>query len=403
MSSLSGQAARHRRDLTAQGLRARRQARAALGTDSTTGTSTGTSTGCGTETGGTTDLRTLDGELAILGGVIRDRLGDPATDLSREAIVALSQALHDLHQVRFSVHDHLNYERVRRLDALDHGLAGLRAVTDQDKLLHTVCEAAAEMCGFDRVMLSRVEDGIWRPWRSYAREVGPPEEAFIAWLRAVPEIRLSRMLLESEMLRRRQPVIVADATRDPRVFVPLARAADQTSYVAAPIVSGGRVIGLLHADNRDGDVVELDKEILGFFTIGFAQILERSVLLARLHDQRAQVMTLMRSVEAVLDELTFSEIELATRAETTVASVARPIRPVATERPPMADGLLTAREREVLALMATGATNDRIAQRLVIATDTVKSHVKQILRKLEVENRAEAISQYLRMTIGARD
>jgi DNA-binding NarL/FixJ family response regulator len=58
---------------------------------------------------------------------------------------------------------------------------------------------------------------------------------------------------------------------------------------------------------------------------------------------------------------------------------------------------------EVLALMATGATNDRIAQKLVIGTQTVKSHVKQVLRKLRVENRAEAISQYLRLTIGARD
>jgi DNA-binding NarL/FixJ family response regulator len=64
---------------------------------------------------------------------------------------------------------------------------------------------------------------------------------------------------------------------------------------------------------------------------------------------------------------------------------------------------LSPREREVLALMATGATNERIAQRLVIATSTVKSHVKQILRKLRVENRAEAISQYLRLTIGARE
>ncbi|WP_141013653.1 response regulator transcription factor [Nocardioides sambongensis] len=53
--------------------------------------------------------------------------------------------------------------------------------------------------------------------------------------------------------------------------------------------------------------------------------------------------------------------------------------------------------------MATGATNDRIAQALVIATGTVKSHVKQVLRKLRVENRAEAISQYLRLTIGSRE
>ena len=45
------------------------------------------------------------------------------------------------------------------------------------------------------------------------------------------------------------------------------------------------------------------------------------------------------------------------------------------------------------------ATNDRIAERLVISSDTVKSHVKHILRKLRAENRAEAIAQYLRVTL----
>ncbi len=36
----------------------------------------------------------------------------------------------------------------------------------------------------------------------------------------------------------------------------------------------------------------------------------------------------------------------------------------------------------------------------MITNGTVKSHVKRILRKLGAENRAEAISQYLRLTIG---
>jgi len=38
-----------------------------------------------------------------------------------------------------------------------------------------------------------------------------------------------------------------------------------------------------------------------------------------------------------------------------------------------------------------------IAARLVVSEGTVKSHVKQILRKLAVANRAEAVSVYLRM------
>jgi LuxR family transcriptional regulator, regulator of acetate metabolism len=350
-----------------------------------------------------TDVRTLDGQLAILGGLMRERLRDSDQVLDRHEIVVLSQALHDVHTVRFGIHDHLGYERLRRLDQLDRGWSQLRRVVDQDALLEIACESAAESCGFDRVMLSRVDDDEWRPWRSFAKRHGEPERMFRHWMRKVPRIHLSHMMLESEMVRRREPAIVLDGLGDSRVYAPLAEASGLTSYVAAPIVSGDRVIGLLHADYHQADVVELDRDILWFFAIGFAQIFERAVLLARLRDQRAEVMQLMKTVESVLDDLATTEVELATREQTTSLAVSRPVRPALIERPVVLETLLTSREREVLALMATGATNERIAQRLVIATSTVKSHVKQILRKLRVENRAEAISQYLRLTIGARE
>ncbi len=52
---------------------------------------------------------------------------------------------------------------------------------------------------------------------------------------------------------------------------------------------------------------------------------------------------------------------------------------------------LTAREREVLELIATGLTNDEMAERLVLGAGTVKTHVNHIFLKLEVRNRAEAV------------
>jgi DNA-binding NarL/FixJ family response regulator len=60
------------------------------------------------------------------------------------------------------------------------------------------------------------------------------------------------------------------------------------------------------------------------------------------------------------------------------------------------EDLLSRRELEVLALIAEGATNAEIAERLVIATTTVQSHVKSILSKLEVRNRTQAAARYLR-------
>jgi DNA-binding NarL/FixJ family response regulator len=53
---------------------------------------------------------------------------------------------------------------------------------------------------------------------------------------------------------------------------------------------------------------------------------------------------------------------------------------------------LTAREREVLRLIALGKGNASIAQRLVLSPKTVRNHVSHIFRKLRVADRAEAIA-----------
>jgi len=54
---------------------------------------------------------------------------------------------------------------------------------------------------------------------------------------------------------------------------------------------------------------------------------------------------------------------------------------------------LSARELEVLALLARGASNDEIAQKFVIATSTAKKHVHHILEKLEVSSRSKAVNR----------
>ena len=62
---------------------------------------------------------------------------------------------------------------------------------------------------------------------------------------------------------------------------------------------------------------------------------------------------------------------------------------------PQADSL-TAREQEVLKLMADGLTNADIAERLVIGVATVKTHVSSIIAKLGVSTRTEATALAIR-------
>jgi two-component system response regulator DesR len=58
---------------------------------------------------------------------------------------------------------------------------------------------------------------------------------------------------------------------------------------------------------------------------------------------------------------------------------------------------LSAREREVLTLMAGGATNREIAERLYLSPHTVKDHTSSLYRKLEVRNRTEAVQRAERL------
>jgi DNA-binding NarL/FixJ family response regulator len=65
-------------------------------------------------------------------------------------------------------------------------------------------------------------------------------------------------------------------------------------------------------------------------------------------------------------------------------------------RPPTAGPDLTAREREVLELLARGMPNKAIALRLSLSEKTVKAHVSAILRKLEVTDRTQAALRAVR-------
>jgi len=60
---------------------------------------------------------------------------------------------------------------------------------------------------------------------------------------------------------------------------------------------------------------------------------------------------------------------------------------------------LTEREREVLALMVDGLNNQQIAERLVVGLSTAKSHVSNVLSKLGVSTRTEAVSFALKNSI----
>jgi len=272
------------------------------------------------------------------------------------------------------------------------------------ELLNRATIELCRSCGFDRAVVFRVTDG--EMVAESAHFEGDPQWAkdFVELGRLVRP-QLNELLIETEMIRYHRPVLVADAENDPRSFKPLVEACKTRSYVAAPIMPNGRVIGMLHADRyfSGGDVDDLDREMIWTFAEGFGYAVDRTLLVERLEEETAHIQQMADTANALIAELRSADLVLSPSEREPAGGNGAPAgeRPsrFQWDGPQELEGLLTRRELEVLELMASGASNAEIAGQLTIAVGTVKSHVKHILRKLRAANRAEAVARYFRLSV----
>jgi DNA-binding CsgD family transcriptional regulator len=281
----------------------------------------------------------------------------------------------------------------RLLARVHTALTGLRRLPTAQAMVEAAPRQACAACGFDRAVLFRVH-GRELIAESFWVE-GDPESAarLLAFSREHPGLLVTEVM-ETEMVRRRQAMaiqhVIDDGTVNPRVFAELAAAYDTRSYVAAPIMPEGRVIGFIHADHRlkPRRVDDFDRDALWAFADGFGYAVERAQLADRMRAQGRELRRLLQRTEAVVAEYLDAEVELVTGDAPDAAALPEPV--------PGLPGTLSRRELEVLALLGAGASNAHIAARLVISEDTAKSHVKRILRKLGATNRVEAATIWLR-------
>lgn len=333
------------------------------------------------------------------------RLDDELADLETR-IAALSAhgapgllaafgALAGLYERRDRARDTQIRDRLEVLARVHGALAQLRRMPSAEAMISAAPQQAGEACGFDRAVLYRVRGKELIAESFWVK--GDPDAAarLLAFSRAHPAVLVSRAL-ETEMVRRRRPLAVQQVAGNPRTVAELAAAYDTHSYVAAPIMPEGRVIGFIHADHRlkPRRVDEFDRDSLWAFAEGFGYAVERAQLTDRLRAQGQELRRLLQRTEAVVAEYLDAEVELvASDSEGAGATRAtNAILPIAPN--PLRDDL-TKRELEVLALLGAGASNADIAARLVITADTAKSHVKRILRKLGATNRVEAATIWL--------
>ena len=276
--------------------------------------------------------------------------------------------------------------RIRdRLHALD-------AAGSLEELLDQTPVVAAGL-GFNRVLLSRIEGSTWRPERLYIRGDARWAEQILEALSREPVV-LDTSVLETQMVRRAVPLLVKDPANRPLMHRLMITLSLTRGYVAAPIVVHGDVVGFMHADcYYQGRVPSQgDVDALWLFSQALGPMRARQSLADRLAELRREV----EKPDALFG---------ARRPHVSVDPSAKPRRvggqASAAPRPAHAlHEIVTQREADVLRLVSEGASNEQIARRLAISIGTVKSHVKRILRKLDVSNRAEAASLWLRSEYG---
>jgi LuxR family transcriptional regulator, regulator of acetate metabolism len=340
----------------------------------------------------------LGRELRTVAGELRSVLG--AGGVERAAAARLCELLVEVTEVGQDLRERAVLQRFNALRPIHEKLAALRELSTPADLIDAVPRALCECCGFDRAMISRIQGSTWLFENLYiaAGASDPVNEALGERLHGV-KLPLSRTLMETELIRRKAPALVTESLNDLSAFHPLMTVARSRGYVAAPVMPTGRVIGFLHADayTSGRPLTVADRDSLWTFAEGFGLIFERAVLLQRLDEQRAQVHSMFASTGAFIDELWSAEVRLARNEPNPISVAEGATAMLSMPRESRISALLTRRERDVVELMVTGATNGTIAERLVISEGTVKSHVQSVLRKLHVSNRAEAVSRYLHL------
>jgi DNA-binding CsgD family transcriptional regulator len=280
--------------------------------------------------------------------------------------------------------------RVRRLTEIRNALGDLRGLLPR-QMIHAAPVVLSREFGFARTMISTVRGSMWLPQHLHIENEGDdPQARLLREYLTGAQIHLPSAPLEAELIRKRRGLLVQSPKQDKRTCREIVDVSGCSGYIAAPITVQDRAIGMLHADRPEPDgIVTMDHlDQLEAFAECLAMALESAVLEEKAAQQRLAVGNLCAHVEEL---------------------IGRSKEPPWWPLPAGASGQrhdayspgdqhavwsLTARERQIMSHVATGATNSQIAQCLVISEGTVKSHLKHIARKLNTSSRAAAVAVY---------
>ena len=274
---------------------------------------------------------------------------------------------------------------VRRSDALERVADAVRRLGEIGSPQGILDRAADELgtsSAFDRVVVGEVFGDSLHVRAIWSEDDVAGAAAALEAPRESPS-RLEYPLVEDEVARRHRTEVVQTRVARSRGARRLSNVLGWDSYVVAALVVQGKTVGLVHAaataSGRRLDA--LDAEVASRYAEGVAGVFERAVLREMLQRHHHELRSAVEWMSTRLAQL---------------ATDAGGVSPLAGAPDPGLADALTARELEVLRLLARGQTNLEIARTLVVREGTIKYHVKNILRKLGATSRADAVSRYAR-------
>ena len=259
-------------------------------------------------------------------------------------------------------YEHLGRQRDLFL-ALVNVAKTITANINRDDHLQTILEQIARLFGAYFATI-QIKDG-----NCLVFEEVYPAERYEQLIREIPngEMPLKGPGITVEAARTQRPVLVLNT----RTYPGFKEISDRStkSELAVPLLLDDQLIGVLNIEHKEyGAFNLLDMEDM--------VLLGQLVVVALQQAARIERLEFGRASQALL------EVPAAAAGQ-----IANPQNGQTSQLPEK----LTPRELEVLDLIAKPMTNREIAGTLVLSPNTIKVHVKSILRKLEVHDRVEAV------------
>jgi DNA-binding NarL/FixJ family response regulator len=227
------------------------------------------------------------------------------------------------------------------------------------ELVECACELAVQGCGAEAAAIGRVSDGVSVPWLQlgHLALLDPDEPADVR--------TLERQVISSGRT-------AVGEMGDGQVAV-------------AAITTNEVIVAVLHVVARDLSVGIVDS---------YAQALGSMFGLVSMHRRAEELRYALARLRNGLADSGERPIELYDAASDSRGS--RPNIAAARVSSSALRARLSARQREVLDLMMAGLSNAEMAERLVVALPTVKSHVRAVLRASGAVNRSDAVARFSR-------